>query len=431
MGSDVYTLDPESKYIRPKPSVRRTPLYSSLTDVETASAAALPDEPLQSIITTPDEENHSSAVYQQSASSSSPALSIRKPRSSGSPTKRMLLAAFCKMRPTRSAGFTAGSESKSEQQDNPPNAELSEITLLAPTNTNVHVPATNLSIANTAQILMPSISAQQDNIPVLQDPDVLPYEQFSSLCLGPSDDEPVFSVATSKNSRTPHLSYFTSLEPLREDDAAFEEPSTNATIESRSILQIRQTDPVGVEVTQGMNDESHLPYEEIYIGTQSCSGSDSSYTTSNLFSPGLAPGSVYTDGMSPYHLAQPDTPSGSEFGCDFLETSLASNSEPPVTWSNVRGPKDVRIGSTPNLHDTKYPELEGFQGYSLAEPRQASALTLRKIPSTTLESCGGGSPFEKQGSQDLVHSWNDGSEHRITALEELVDDLGYLGELIV
>lgn len=436
----MYTLDPESKYIRPKPSVRRAPLYSSLTDVETSSAAALPDEPLQSIITTPDGENHSSAVYQQSTSSSSPALSIRKPRSSGSPTKRMLLAAFCKMRATRSAGFTAGSESKSEQQNNPPNAELSEIAQPAPTDTHVHVPATNLSIANTTQILMTSISAQHDSIPVLQIPDELPLnEQFSSLCLGPPDDEAVLSAAPSKNSRTPNLSYFTSLEPLREDDAAFEEPSTNtrrlssvsATTESRSILNIRQTDPGGVQVTPGMNDESHLPYEEIYIGTQSCSGSDSSYTTSNLFSPGLAPGSVYTDGMSPYHLAQPDTPSGSEFGCDLLETCEVSNSEPPVTLSNVRGSKDVRIGSTANLHDTEYPELEGFQGYNLAEPEQASARTLRKFPSTTLESCGGGSPFGKTGSKDLVHSWNDGSEHRITALEELVDDLGYLGELIV
>ena len=197
-------------------------------------------------------------------------------------------------------------------------------------------------------------------------------------------------------------------------------------------MNIPQTDAVVVQATQGIHDESRPPYDEVDCGAQSFSGSDSSsYSTSNLFSPGLAPGSVYTDAMSPYHLSQPDTPSISEFGGDFLETRIDSNFEPHVTLFNIDGPKNVRIGSTANLHDTQYPELDGFQGYSLSETEQASVLTLRKSSSDTLESHGGGSPFGKQGSKDLVHSWNDGSEHRITALEELFDDLGYLGEMIV
>lgn len=440
----MYTLDPESKYNRPKPSVRRTPLYSSLTDVDTASAAALSDEALRSAITGPNGENHSSVVYQQSANSSSPALSTRKPQSSGSSTKRMLLAAFCRMRVTRSAGFTGGSE-KSKRQDSPPNPEqsLSEmyhapINKLARTDHEVDVPAASVFVINTTPSLMPHISEPHDGVPVLQVLDEPVNAQLPSLGLGPPDDKATLRVATRKTSRIMNVSYVTSLEPLREDDAAVEEPLTNtrrlslvnATIESRPISNIRQTDAVAVQGTPGANDESNLPDEEIYSGTQSCSGSDSSYITSNIFSPGLAPGSVYTDGMSPYYLAQPDTPAVSEFGCDFVETSLVANSETDVTLSNVHGLKDARIVSTANLYDTKYPELEGFQGYSLAETEQTSALTLRKFPSSTLESCGG-SPFGKQGSTDLVHSWNDGSEHRITALEELVDDLGYLGELII
>ncbi|MCJ1265781.1 hypothetical protein MMC22_005661 [Lobaria immixta] len=448
VGPDVYTLDPEAKYIRPKPSVHRPSLYLSLTDVETASAAALPDEVRQSTSTAPDGQKHSSAV-QQSASLRLPSLSIRKPQSSGSPTARTLLATFCKMRVTRSAGFVVGSASKSEQQDNPPNpgqsiseACYAQITKLAPADNNLHAPAADFSATNTTQSLMPCTSESHDRMRLSQVVDELPLdEQISSLCLGPPDNDAALSVATGKNSRTSNVSsYLPSLEPLREDNATFEKPSTNtrplssvsATIASRSILNIRQTDAVGLQVTQAASDESNLPYDEIYLGTQSCLGSDSSsYSTSNLFSPGLAPGSVYTGGMSPYHLSQPDTPSVSEFGGDFLETVLCSNSEPHVTLSNVHRPKNVCIGSTANLLDTQDPQLEGFRGNSLSENNQASALTLRKFPSATLTSREGGSPFGNQGSKDLVHSWNDGSEHRITALEELVDDLGYLGEVIV
>lgn len=289
---------------------------------------------------------------------------------------------------------------------------------------------------------MPCTSEPQNRMRLSQVFDGLPLdEQMSSLCLGPPDNEAALSVAIGKNSRTSNVSsYFPSLEPLREDNATFEEPSTNtrplssvsATTASSSILNIRQTDAVGFQVTQGVNVESNLPNDEIYYGAQSCLSSDSSsYSTSNLFSPGLAPGSVYTGGMSPYHLSQPDTPSVSEFGGDLLETVLCSNSEPHVTLSKVHGPKNACIGSTANLLDTQYPQLEGFQGNSLSENDQASALTLQEFPSTTLKSRGGGPPFDNRGSKDLVHSWNDGSEHRITALEELVDDLGYLGELIV
>lgn len=440
----MYTLDPEAKYSRPKPSISRTLFYSSLTNVDAASAAALPNAAIQSTSTAPNGEKYSGSISQQSAIASKPAMSVRKPQSSGSPTKRMLLATFCKMRVTRSAGFNEGSVSKSEQQPNPeqPISEVcrAQSTRLAPTDNDFHVPAAKFSVTKTTQSLMTSVEEHRDGMPVLQVLDGLPLiEQMSSLSLGLPNKEATLSVAIGKNSRTSNV-FYSALEPLREDNTAFEEAwtdsrrlsSASATIEPSSMVNTRQTDAVDVQVMQGVNVEPNLPYDEIYYGAQSCLGSDSSsYTTSNLFSPGLAPGSIYTDGMSPYHLAQPDTPSVSEFGGDYLETRLVSDSEPNVTLPTVRGTKDVRIESASNLLHIDYPEFEGFQGYGLSEAEQASALTLRRFPSNTLESSGGGSTFGNQGSKDLIHSWNDGSEHRITALEELVDDLGYLGELIV
>ncbi|MCJ1467795.1 hypothetical protein MMC07_006420 [Pseudocyphellaria aurata] len=448
MGLDVYTLDPESKYIRPKPSVRRNPLHSSLIDVDTTSTTARLDGGFPGTVRALDGKGPSSVVYQLGANSSSLALSTRKPHSSGSPTKRMLFAAFCKMRATRSAGFMGGSGLRSQPRATPPTPKRStsekyaQMKSLAPTTNDVDGPAATFSVTNAAPALTPSNVEKQNGGLVVQVLDrSTPNEQSSSLSSKFSIDEAAHSVATKKHARTSNVSpYVTSLEPLREDHAVSEELSANArrissasaTVETRSIVNRRQTDVVDVLVTPGVDDGSTHPDDEIYYSAPSGSDLDtSSYITNNLFSPGLAPGSVNTDGMSPYHLSQPDTPCISELGGDFLESGPLSDSALHVTLSNVRGPNHVHLDSTANLHETEFSSIEGFQGYALPETEQASALTLRKFPSRTLESRGAGSAFGKQSSTDLVHSWNDGSKHRITALEELVDDLGYLGQLII
>ena len=163
---------------------------------------------------------------------------------------------------------------------------------------------------------------------------------------------------------------------------------------------------------------------------------ESSFATDDSFSPNLASSSTQSMPMSPLQLSQPETPNLSDFDDDDdaswtgRQDSLDINvlkMEPPSRAPPPPPSSQAPVFSNPfRVH----PPLSGFQGYSLPQDEQGSMHTLRKPASTT--SVRTDHPLDHQTSpKDLVHSWNDGSEHRITALEELVDDLGYLGAFIV
>ena len=169
-----------------------------------------------------------------------------------------------------------------------------------------------------------------------------------------------------------------------------------------------------------------------------------SYATSANFSPYLASNTTPGGPMSPCHLSQPETPVMSDFGDEFLPP--VRDSESPAQMRRSSG-SDLDLllarpssrAAPPHLPQpqggpTQKPHavVGGFQGYSLPDHDHASVHTIRKLPSIPLKKTDGASPLAHQASkQDLVHSWNDGSEDRVTALGELVDDLGYLGEMII
>ena len=120
---------------------------------------------------------------------------------------------------------------------------------------------------------------------------------------------------------------------------------------------------------------------------------------------------TYTDRRISYRSSQPLTPTISEFE-GFV-------TDPPSIVED--------------LEDDSYPyyERSGFSGYTLPEADHASALTLRHPPSSDSKQSGTeASSKDQHGSQGLVESWNDGNEGRKTALQELVDDLGYLRTMI-
>lgn len=168
-----------------------------------------------------------------------------------------------------------------------------------------------------------------------------------------------------------------------------------------------------------------------------------SYTTSANFSPCLASNTTLSGPMSPCHSSQPETPVMSEFEDDFLpplrdSESLAQMGRRTSSDLDFLLAKPSSRAAPQHLLQQQGGDAQkshaawgGFEGYSLPDHVQGSALTIRKLPSVTVMKTDGASPFTQQDSkQDLVHSWNDGSEHRVTALGELVDDLGYLGKMI-
>ena len=157
--------------------------------------------------------------------------------------------------------------------------------------------------------------------------------------------------------------------------------------------------------------------------------SSSAYTMNDVFSPTLSTASAYTGPMSPYHLSQPGTPFINDFGEGYLGPTHKD------MWPDAEEgllPFDrPHNRSSQSEHCDANLNQGGFQGYSLPAEEQASSLTLHKLPARASKTSGGGdASFEQKSGQHLVESWNDGSEHRMTAMEELFEDLGYLGGMI-
>ncbi len=179
--------------------------------------------------------------------------------------------------------------------------------------------------------------------------------------------------------------------------------------------------------------------ERSYATTYACSGSSSfSYVHSEDQSPGWASNTTSSGPMSPLHLSQPETPIMSEFEDDYdsdclqLQRFSKSFAELASEDSNIsdatvlpppsRAPPPPPPQTRPMTPRSAFP---GFQGYSLPQDDYKSVLTIRKLPSTTFPTADARPSFSRQsGKQHLVHSWNDGSE-------KLLDDLGYLGEVIL
>lgn len=131
--------------------------------------------------------------------------------------------------------------------------------------------------------------------------------------------------------------------------------------------------------------------------------------------------------MSPHCLSQPGSPSVRDFeevwepeSPSRLASQPAPFESPPLLGKPTFG------GGFDSLPMPQLPSRSGFQGYSLPQEEHASDLTLRKLSSSQQQ------PSPSSHSHRLVQSWNDGSsQQHLAALDELVDDLGHLGQIIV
>ncbi|KAL8994700.1 MAG: hypothetical protein Q9169_005403 [Polycauliona sp. 2 TL-2023] len=133
--------------------------------------------------------------------------------------------------------------------------------------------------------------------------------------------------------------------------------------------------------------------------------------------------------LSPHHLSQPESPSVR----DFEEAwESASQSQPPSYSTPCETPPILPnpiLGAQFDLLPMPQLPGPGFQGYSLPEAQHTSTLTLQKLPSNKFSESQL-RPSSRE-SRRFVESWDDGSDQRhLTALDELVDDLGHLGRII-
>ncbi|MCJ1369256.1 hypothetical protein MMC20_000466 [Loxospora ochrophaea] len=155
--------------------------------------------------------------------------------------------------------------------------------------------------------------------------------------------------------------------------------------------------------------------------------SDSSYSSSDIFSPSSSSATAYSNCMSPFHLSQPETPTTGEFEEYSLGFSLGkiTTSLLPTCEEDDAGLQDLPSGRAQS--NTAHLNISGFQGYTQPKEEYGSALTLRNL---SPKSSRGEPSLDQKSGQNLVESWNDGVEDRIAAMDDLLDDLSYLGGMI-
>lgn len=261
--------------------------------------------------------------------------------------------------------------------------------------------------------------------------------------------------SSSKVSLSP--SYFTPLEQPREDNSFFtvtpirEETtselyrahgcaSDNQAMKSLSKRSSLDREPLASNAAYTLEGNYEAkPLEPRFSPGYGYAQFSASYATDDFISPCLESNTTHLYPMSPCHLSQPKTPIKSETGDDFLSRRLDSGTftQLTTTFSQLVAKPSSHAPPPPPLHLDGKPHrphaaLEGFQGYSVPENAQASALTIRKLPSTVNKPANDNLHFAQHGNKhDLVHSWTNGPEHRMSVLKELVDDLGYLGAMII
>lgn len=409
LESDRYTLNPKAKYLKLQPSVRSASWAPSQTCLGSFPPLVTPVE----LVSPTRTSRKVKSIYQKSICSASKSNLTHKPKSSSSPTKRFLFATFYSMRAIRSAGPVGPDSKSSERASAPvpipttseakliPNGSFGLVTNDIDVTSENHLQQvpTNTVLHNN---ILQSLIDRKPTLPVLGQ--VTVHERLSPLSLGPAEDEVPPQILSWNESKVVSPPFFqATLRQLRRmigfsnDSSSRRQSIPNAISKPTSNPIIGQPDFSGKQVGQGEHDE-FLRIENVYSGRQNSADSASSYATNNLFSPGLAPSSVVTDGMSPCHLSPPGTPDKDEPGHGHF-----GNSRPVSNYTETH-----EILSTDMIE-------------TLRKSLAAANIQDKPYP---------GSSLHTQGSRALVTSWINGSEHLITGLGDLLDDLAYLGDLI-
>jgi hypothetical protein len=445
IDSLVFTLDPKDKYL--PPHVRRAATTSAIKQRK-ARMGSVPkilhraaSTPLQS--GDPPETSNSSQV--------GPSTLKRQ---------RSLLSVFQRMRQTRSAGSNTksgltwprrvfsrtGQSAKVEAAEDIPEVPKLPAQIPGVNGTGKTVGAelrvqqpsaqdVDRALQAATEVVEESVVAYwpQERIAHGDYPPGLPCMQ--DLCLDGKSNSAVGILASSMGSSCPtppeHLlapdSYFTNFSAVVGDDAPL------------SLSTGQQGPAEASNGKRGRAEESQHPDDRLRPETYAYPESSSfRYAPSDDMSPGdLASNTTHSDPMSPLHLSQPETPTMSDFedgyDSDFLQLQRYSKSSAVLTAEESTMPDATMLPPSrapppppPQARPmTPRSALSGFQGYSLPQDDYKSVLTIRKPPSTTFSTADAIPSFPQHSNKrNLVHSWNDGSE-------QLLDDLGYLGELII
>lgn len=469
LDSTVFTLDPKDKYL--PPGVRRASTTTAVHPHKTRLPATT-----RTTVREPHDGSIETEIVRPASKTSQDAVVLERQRS--------LLSIFHRMRQTKSAGSStestpvwprkgfsqAGQPAKQDmsgpipQVTKPPDRATS--LLLTKTEEGLEMPirrpSTGGATDQAPRTLMVNLTGTNTKGRRLRQ---LPFSGHSQSALPQEREEGLeydHPTSSFRNSKTSFLSsHSTPLDQLRDNLSHFTptlHEKGHGMVPSDHLGRLNLASDAEETLTHRtkllLDEQSRIANASLSTESFGPPGLDfqphkdgyaesfASYATSANFSPYPASNTTQSGPTSSCHLSQPETPVMSEFEGELL-LPLRDSESLPRLGKNISCDHDLLLtrpssgAAPPRLPRPQGSNTQnssgGFQGYSPPDPDHASLVTIRKLPSITLQkTTDRASPFAQQSSkQDLVRSWNDGSQHRVTALGELVDDLGYLGRVII
>ena len=152
---------------------------------------------------------------------------------------------------------------------------------------------------------------------------------------------------------------------------------------------------------------------------------------SSSISPDIAPSFTYTSTLSLCRLSQPSqpaTPSFRNFDDDFSWIRPDSETLPPLADPKTAdgafsGDFEAPHAISTDMHTPVY---------NLTPAEHASALTLKRLPSKSLSfSSHAKEPLSPESRHEYVHAWNEGQGQYLMGQQQLVEEMGYLGQAII
>lgn len=433
-GSAVFTLDPLDKYSRPRPPSSGRDLSAALVD-QRGARIPMHDAAPSCISPQSTGGNHSSFETPRTPPPKAKIVLRGRPRSARSPIKQSIVAIFHKTRWSRSAGSFSRQQPEHELHENfmQPVTAINDSHFAAYKNSSS---AADMSCRLDANSSISKVSSAKNSAAPAEAELSEPFEDLPRVAAQPGECDSkqlhgdIYRDACNPCDGTPW-------DHLRTRNSFLEDASANH--DSTPSKGAEQPDSALVSGDQFMLNVDHsvdihvINHDDVQYHPHTYSDSDaSSYKSADNFSPGLAPSTLQTDAMSPYHLPQPETPSMSEFGDGVFDFKLMSESELQDAVSNVMESDEIslhrlRLGSPRSVHDAAY---SGCHEYSLP-PIEHESPTLSKMLTKNSKSSYSELPLEAHANNHSLQSWNQDFQSSATMSEELIEDLGYLGELII
>ncbi|KAL8716753.1 MAG: hypothetical protein Q9225_005945 [Loekoesia sp. 1 TL-2023] len=476
LDSAVFTLDPKAKYSSPRPSIQRNDAQKPDSSLSIAPSTSRPVD-LHHNLAHP-------ATHSTSSTSTLQPLERARPSTNQGPCiafpkASSFMAVFHRMRGTRSAPSTnrAGAEKaprphrtpwqvpdEVERYKTPAHRETFTDLLSSRIRAPVNTPEWPLAAAPTNHVppwksdpSIDQLGGRQESLSItshsLSEPSAQKVTQSRSLdervndltgSIRPEDQPLTMEVLPSAHETHPDQADFVpdpvaagpktaSADFAREDKSDAQRASLQSLrIEEDHLNSVNcAASPLVLPIQSNAQSSESLPNNNALAAygrlKRSARPPSLLYDDRETLVTFYAASSSFDGPLSPHYLSQPESPSVRDFDEAWETGTQTRAASQEFTSDNPPLASDFANGASPDLLKMSRLPSPGFQGYSLPKPEYASTLTLRKPASAKLSAA-----QELSNNENLVQSWNDGSAHgHVTALDELVDDLGYLGQVIV